>query len=35
MSRIYGLRPWDVDRLTDSEIAAYADDLRALANQHP
>lgn len=27
LSRVYGLHPWQVDRLTPDELNAYLDDL--------
>ncbi len=29
MSKLYGLHPWDEDRLTDGELDDYLDDLEA------
>lgn len=31
MSRVYGLHPWDVDRLTVSQWLTYRDDLERIA----
>lgn len=30
LSRVYGLRPWEVELLTPDEVRAYLDDLVAL-----
>lgn len=32
-SRIYGLHPWDVDRLTKGELLEYDDDLKRLVKE--
>lgn len=31
LSRVYGVHPWDVERLTPAELAAYQRDYNALA----
>jgi hypothetical protein len=30
LSRVYGLMPWDVERLTPDEVRGYLDDLNAM-----
>ena len=30
LSRVYGLMPWDVERLTPDEVTAYLEDLKQL-----
>ena len=28
LSRLYGLHPWDVERLTEAELAGYLEQMR-------